>query len=264
MISYIDPYIFQSLLPETQAIIDRAVLESFTLPNNNTINHINSLIKELKDIGYWQIRDLFFNFAYNDINLVNFSRINWINPSGTLATIIGSPNYLTTGTQGVFTGTDYIDSNWNYLNDSNNYTLDDASIEVIISDSGASGSIYTSAENLASEVIRSAGSNHRINQGTTNTTPNSGNSLGGTGYTALNRVNSTDVIMVKLATIFNTTANSTILQNRNLLLHKSSGTLFGSATISAVSTGANTLSIAQDFRTAYNKYLTNIGLSPVA
>lgn len=75
-------------LPETQAIIDRAVLEGFTLPSETTLAYINTLIYVMKADGYWAKRDLILNFAYNDLNCRDFSRINWKNPSGALATEI--------------------------------------------------------------------------------------------------------------------------------------------------------------------------------
>lgn len=73
-------------LPETQAIINRAVLEGFTLPSSATLTYINTLIAVMKVDGYWAKRDLILNFAYNDENCREFSMINWKNPSGNLAT----------------------------------------------------------------------------------------------------------------------------------------------------------------------------------
>lgn len=75
-------------LPETQAIINRAVLEGFTLPSTTTLSYINTLIAVMKVDGYWAKRDLILNFAYNDINCRDFSRINWKNPTGNLSTEI--------------------------------------------------------------------------------------------------------------------------------------------------------------------------------
>jgi len=78
-------------LPETQAIIDRAVLEGFTLPSGPTLAYINTLIAVMKVDGYWTKRDLILNFAYNDLNCENFSRINWKNPTGNLANYVRLP-----------------------------------------------------------------------------------------------------------------------------------------------------------------------------
>lgn len=73
-------------LPETQAIINRANLEGFTLPSETTLLTIDVLIKAMITDGYWAKRDLILNFAYNDDNCREFSMINWKNPSGNLAT----------------------------------------------------------------------------------------------------------------------------------------------------------------------------------
>lgn len=81
-------------LPETQAIIDRAVLEGFTLPSPATLSYINTLISVMIADGYWTKRDLILNFAYNDLICRDFSRINWKNPSGALMTRVGFTNLI--------------------------------------------------------------------------------------------------------------------------------------------------------------------------
>jgi hypothetical protein len=71
---------------ELRAIINRAIAEGFTLPSVTTLEVIDVLIRQMILDGYWQKRDLILNFAYNDINCRDFSRINWKNPTGNLAT----------------------------------------------------------------------------------------------------------------------------------------------------------------------------------
>lgn len=70
----------RKLLHETAAIFERAKSEGFFVPNNSLKWKINDLIKNMIADGYWQQQDTQFNFAYNNAEFANFSRINWKNP----------------------------------------------------------------------------------------------------------------------------------------------------------------------------------------
>jgi hypothetical protein len=78
----------ESYSPELKAIINRAKTEGFTLPSKPTLQATDVLIQQMIADGYWQKRDSFFNFAYNQQNLINFTRINWINPTGSLGEFV--------------------------------------------------------------------------------------------------------------------------------------------------------------------------------
>jgi hypothetical protein len=84
---------YTQFLPETQAIVNRAILEGFTLPDQFKLNCIDRLIREMKLSGYWQKRDLILNYAYNDDAVEDFTRINWKDPSGVLTDHIKTNKY---------------------------------------------------------------------------------------------------------------------------------------------------------------------------
>jgi hypothetical protein len=423
----------ESYSPELKAIINRANSEGFTLPSKPTLQAADVLIQQMIADGYWQKRDLILNYAYNDDDVENFTRINWKNPTGTLSDYVrdntlnynlfahtenfqdgywrkinstmlnnqtqapdgsmtgclytangansridrnlttianafplnysiyvkadslstvrfdnGTSDYilivnLTDGSITTQTGnlsnvvvqdalngwwrisftitalvttsflavrtnfeagtlfiwgiqltqgnnvlpylanlggknnnvfytkygiiggdavTSFIDTNFNYLNDSQQYTLNDASRESVITVAGLNNAIIEGTSAVSPEFIRNGNFNtHRINSGNLNL--NSVFSFGGDGYTAINRLSSTDVTLIKKDIVGNRTQNSTILQNLNIWL-LSNSSISSNSGIGYYSAGASTVTEGQNFRTAYNTYLTSIGLSPIA
>jgi hypothetical protein len=425
---------YTQFLPETQAIVNRAILEGFTLPDQFKLNCIDRLIREMKLSGYWAKRDLILNYAYNDDAVENFTRINWKNPNGNLSTYVRENKYnlcgpsedfsvsnwgkvgsgasigadvemapdstmtadrwtngtrlqqglgnnitigeiynwsvyakadsgnllrlhinsniptgnaifdLSTGTvvsteglvisasisnegsgwyrcsivytaegsvialnsvnsgesifiwgaqlsrgaalqtyqntvnrgilvygnQGVIGSVssidNYVDTNWNLLNDSIAYLLDDASREAVIYKPASitanviSGILSINAERWS---VANITVNVGINQGGASSTGGSAD-LRNEGYKAINRISSTDLTFFNKDVSFNRTANSTVIPNDTITIHRASTGVVGDNIISYFSAGASTLTEAQNFRTAYNTYLTSIGLSPIA
>lgn len=428
-------------LPETKAIIDRAVSEGFTLPSTPTLEYINTLIYSMKADGYWSKRDLILNFAYNDLNCQDFSRINWKNPTGALmtrtgftnlipmsevftsgwggvsggvgiadvttapdSTMTGSKYYGTTNTSRIqrgmsnflrvsidtqitfsmyakadvldelriggagtmqtvmnynlttgvvslisgsvissgmtnvgngwwrcwlsadwlttnffnihtnprFQGTDdgifiwgaqlnegttplpyvktttnadtgdiiynkagwvgyqtqnsntFLNTNFNLVTDSIQYTDTDASREVIVQESGFSNSILDGNSTGVGESMRNGNTSaQRIVSNTTNL--NSAVNLGGVGYRAINRTSSTNVeLFVGDVQNSRTQSNADGITNGNQIIHSGQGGFGGSANISYYSIGAEVVSEGQLLRAAYNTYLNNIGLTPIA
>jgi len=250
----------KGLLPETQAIIDRAVLEGFTLPSASKIRAINSLIGRMIIDGWWVKRDLILNFTYNDLNCENFSRINWKNPTGNLATFGVGHNYLLTGSQGGGIDTSFVNTQFNPTIHGITYTLNDASREAIIYAQVANAMIDGNVS--FNETIRvSTSQPSRIN---------SGNSSGGfdyfsvtDGYKAIHRTASDLVTGISKATSSTLATLSTAISNGNQTIHRGSF-LNGTNTVSLYSMGASTIVEGQLLRTAYNTYLTKIGLIPIA
>jgi hypothetical protein len=107
-----------------QAILDYATTQGYTLPSASQRLLQEQLLIDLKDAGVWSKLDTFAVFA-NDGNS-NFALIDWIRTVKqrvlVLYTAVNSPTW--TANQG-FTGngtSSYIDTNFNLLNDSVNYT----------------------------------------------------------------------------------------------------------------------------------------------
>jgi len=160
----------------------------------------------------------------------------------------------------------YVDTNWNILNDSIAYLLDDASREAIIYKPASftanviSGILSSVAERWP---VANVTANVRINQGGANITGGSAD-LRNEGYKAINRISSTDLTFFNKNVTFNRTANSTVIPNDTITIHRATTNAIGDNVISYFSAGASTVAEAQNFRTAYNTYLTSIGLSPIA
>lgn len=91
-------YVYQT---ETQEIIDRAISEGFTLPIEAVLKAIDRRIIALKAEGtYWNTRDSFQLYRLGNPALQNFSRIDWKNPNGDLATDHGGGTYTVDGVKG--------------------------------------------------------------------------------------------------------------------------------------------------------------------
>jgi hypothetical protein len=174
--------------------------------------------------------------------------------------------YSNEGSIGCFGNADnYIQTNWNLLNDSNTYLLNNASRDVIIyNPSPNTGNVISGILSGVQERwgVINATANIRINQGGTNLIGGSVD-LRNEGYKSINRLSSNDLTFFNKDVTFDRTAASQNLINDSITVHRASGVV-GDNVISYFSVGASVVSESQNFRTAYNTYLTSIGLSPLA
>lgn len=247
---------------ELQAVIDRATVEGFSIPAAGTLKFVNNLILGMINCGYWAKRDLILNFAYNNSSCENFSRINWKNPNGNLVAKVGAPIYQTDGWKGTASTSAYLNTNWNFLTNSSQYSLNNASRELIVSELGSDTTIFDGASPGFGETMRSGNYNtNRINN--SSGFLNAAVDLRGLGYTAIHRVSSTNVELFKKETQYSRTALSTSLLNATLRIHYGAFAA-GNSGIAYYSAGAAVVSEGQLFRSIYNNYLTNIGLIPIA
>lgn len=254
---------------ELQHVINRAYAEGFTLPSPSTLSFCDSLITSMKSDGTWALSDVFFNFAYNDTSLSNFSRINWKNPYGALglATVYGGITYLTDGFKGDGSSA-YIDTMYNpsVIRSNANYTLNNAGRISVIANAGTISGTNAFLEGVigsAVNALRLANTaGHYINQGTTALSP--GANMTGSGLKSIMRDSSTNVRLQNGATITNSVATSTAIPNATQVLFRGSA-FWVDATMSSYYMGGS-LSNTQisNFRTYYNQYLVNIGLTAFA
>jgi hypothetical protein len=66
--------------PEYIAVLDRATVLGYTLPDSATNIRNNDRVKFLKQVGAWSKFDLFYIFD-NPSGLANFSKINYVDPT---------------------------------------------------------------------------------------------------------------------------------------------------------------------------------------
>lgn len=111
-----------------QAVLDRGTTLGYSIPTGTALTAGNQLVLSLKNAGIWNKLDLFYVFATNGDS--DFATLNWKAPASFQATKVSAPTF--TSLEG-FTGngtTSYLNTNFNVLNDSNNFTQNAASIGV--------------------------------------------------------------------------------------------------------------------------------------
>lgn len=251
---------------ELQHVINRAYAEGFTLPSTSTLGYCDTLITEMKNDGLWNLSDVYFNFAYNDTNLSAFSRINWKNPYGALglATIFGTITLTTQGFSNDGTVGNYINTNFNPANIQTNYTLNNAGrLFVIASDlTFITSRYYDSANTSANRIFRGTTSTILVNA----TTLTGGNILtAGVGLKSLMRDDSTNIRFQNGSTVYNRTSTSTAVSNTTQVIGNQGGSSAADAVYANYWMGGSLSNTQVDnFRTYYNQYLVNIGLTAFA
>ena len=110
-----------------QAVLDFAIANSIGLPTAAQQEIDNQVLIDYKATGAWDLDDCFYKFIGDDPDL-NFKYIDWKRLN--LATITGSSDKVDINGVQVGLGGFFIDTNYNVLNDSVNYLLNDASIYI--------------------------------------------------------------------------------------------------------------------------------------
>lgn len=255
---------------ELQQIINRAFAEGFTLPSTTVLGHCDTLITNMKNDGVWNLTDVYFNFAYNNVTLANWARINWKNPYGGLgiASLVGlGITYQTNGFKSNGTGS-LISTNFNPAIASFNFTLNNAGTMITISQIGTSADSnfsYVYFTNAGTWEFRASTSNPFLSMNTSTfwTFPG-GTTNRITGTKALMRDTSTNVRRVESATVFTNTITANSFGNGNISIWNSSNPGNDSCVSQFWAGSSLTNSQIQNFRTYYNTFLTNIGLTAFA
>lgn len=227
-----------------------------TLPSYSTLQALDTFIETLITEGIWDKMDAIYNFAYNDIGVESFSRINLKTPGRATVTIpYGVVNYETNGylnstgvLRGFRPGVDF--TNFQYYSHNRTYILyqnvDDAQIDrsSILADNFA---MYNGNLNTHRDV--------------SNTNLPVAVDLSGTGLKSVTRESSTSV------TLYNGSVGTTLTQNATNYYGTSQQDFLSSSGLGAGFAsfgGALAQTDIDTLRTAYNTYLTSIGLTAYA
>jgi hypothetical protein len=250
-----NPY-FPNGTTELTFLLGRARGGNIAVPSDSTLQALDTFILSLKASGTWDKMDAVYNFAYNDSNVATFSRLNLKNTFYSLATN-GTMTYQTNGylngAGGYFSGYTPGVNNVNFQLDSNSRTY----------------ILYQSVSNAQIDANTINGVNNAIYNGNVNThrAMSSNNlpqsvDLSGNGLKTMIRSSSTSV------TLYNQSSGTTLNQTRTSggfgtsqqFFPFTSGLGVGFACFGAplTQTDINTI------RTAYNTYLSAIGLTPFA
>jgi hypothetical protein len=257
---------------ELQAIINFANSQGWTIPSQATLIACDALITTYKSTegayggSFWDTKDAIYNFAYNDTTLTNFSRINWKapnqNPSYTII-INGGVTYQAGGFMG--NGIDgYLDMQYHLYQEGNWYN-DDATRIMFIYTPPTIGTAFdgTPDSSQGNGLFNENSSKHNINYTSTSTYTPTIDMTGG-GLKAITRdssINTTNfytinrtVASTRIQTSYSIFGPQYILRNVNN---------YSNAVVSMYCIGYGiTTNAAGIIRTAYNTYLTSIGLSP--
>jgi len=247
---------------ELQKIIKRAKMLNYTIPSLSTLFACNDLIITYKEIGYWNKCDVILNFAYNNLSLFNFARINWVDPNGSLASYNGTRVYTLNGIEG--NGANfYVDTNFNLATQARYYRQNDAHKLFIMGNTGGAfetiDGIFVNNFNFLRTSLA------RFNSGSSSLTISP--SISGNGLKALIRTSISAVEIINLATSTPGTlnANSVSSANQVILAGNNGNYATSNHKIRNASYGSSiTYSQTQLIRTAINKYFTKIGLTQVA
>jgi hypothetical protein len=172
-------------VPEYQAVYDQFSVK----PSEADAAAQDTFVSALVDGGIWSELDRLFIFAAHASG--TDSLLDWIHPTeaGNIATLVNAPSFI--AKQG-YTGdraTSYINSNYNLLNDSSNYSQNNASVGVysrILDDSNLNNGLFGAY--ISNGVYCIQTKTAALNSGAVNFTNNAS-----VGMRSLDRSNSTEL-----------------------------------------------------------------------
>lgn len=252
------------LHPYTRRILARAREESFTLPSPSTIKSMDKMIRRLVAENLWNRFDIHYWGQYNDTNIKNFSRIDWISPSTRLLTDNIDVSYVANGWK--FSGApgSAYDTQFRFL-DAIKATLNNAHKAAIVFDSSESTDAVTGiiSGNITNGVDRWSAFNTNIQRVNSNLSLGVSVNLSGTGYKTISRTSATDVVLTSGISTFNATGNSTSLATNNEVISANS-TSRGRLGLCNYSAGSAINDKYMLLRSIYNEFSASIGLTGFA
>lgn len=248
---------------ELQEIINRGSYEGFTIPTPTQLGYCDTLITDLKNDGVWDLSDVYFNFAYNDLTLEQFARINWKNPYGRLSICyyVNSLVYQTTGIKGNPATNGYVDTNYNPNASGNNYTLNNAGRIIIISEALDINTSLDGGSSFYNDMRQGTWGTNNINSQNNSTATIT---YSGIGLKSIMRDDATNIRGINRDIVTTTTQASMAIQNVTQLIHTAAYN-YGNSCCSFYWIGASlTNTQIQNLRGYHNTYLTSIGLTAYA
>ena len=253
------------LLPVIKQSLKVAIANEFDIPSIDKIMILNRFFEKLKKENIFQKLDGFWLSAYNDLALLNFTRINLVRPNATPANIGLSLNYNNQGWKGTGVSSSDFNTLYDYNSQNINYKLGDSNVTAVVSN--ASG-----VTNGASSIISSGQTNGVESFYAFNTVGQRQNSLAnlsssvdmsGTGFKSFSKINTNCVLVNKNIQSFRTQSN-TNLAPLQLVLLRMSTTAYSQLGLSMFSIGGNMVGLESTYRQIINEYLTEIGLTAFA
>ena len=251
-------------------VLDVAQTMGYAIPPLEKRLLLNRLMKDMKDIGFFQIQDTLTNFALGITGFEQFRMIDW-KKTGNVYTPYGGLIYTPEGIEG--NGSDaYVGTNFNPATMGVNYTLLDANRGFLNYKIGAANNSSVPLDGVFNHETLNASyawsrSVQRINTTGINNPPIN---LGGIGYKNLNRTSNTNINAYNSGSteVSSSPSSSVVHSSEQVILNRGigvGGNTFGVSGFGLYHMGASmTYPMSQSFRTIYNQFLFDSGLSPIA
>lgn len=246
-------------------LMDYAYSNNIETPPTSNLRALNYLYKNLESEGL-DMFDLLYNFAY--INTPEqFKLLNLWNKRGYDGTAYGGLMWSNEGVQG--NGVNgYIVTNFNpsLLVEGQKYQLNNASRGGVVSNIGTSignNATMDSATSQYNHLRINIDGQFAINSGQSSI---NGGNMAGVGFKGVNRFSQENITLINRETLYNNSAEVSILPTLNqVILRGIFSVNYYDGTLSSYFIGAALIyEQTQTFRQIYNKYLSSIGLTPIA
>lgn len=252
----------QPIDPDLQAVLNYADANGITKPDNSLLFSMNRLIIDLKANGGYSQNDVFLLFLNNNVNLANFARICWKR-----LILVDVYNCTFSPSKGFVTYPNnvnaYIDTLFNPVTASGNYTANSAHLGGIVSEVLSGNANFTGLQTTNFRNFIQIGTvlNQRINS-TIAFTPTF--DFSGSGFKMMNRTSSSNLIVQNRGTQDTRTQSQNSFISEKQMIGKA-GSNFGAMNFGAFTMGgALTSTQITNRRNAYITYLNDIGLSTLA
>lgn len=241
---------------ELTQVVGRAFASSLTLPSNSTLQALDTFIATLITSGIWNKMDAIYNFAYNNTAVSAFSRLNLKSTFYSLG-VNGTMTYQANGYL-AGAGNSYLSG---YTPGTNNvqYQVESFSRTHILYQSASGAAIDQNTINGANDAFFN--SNTNAHRAMSNVNLPQSVDMSGTGLKSIMRNSFNSV------SLYNQSTGTTLTQNRSGNYGASqqffpfgNGLGVGFSCFGAPLTQTDIDTI----RTAYNTYLSAIGLTPFA
>lgn len=243
---------------EYQAILDRAVVRSFTAPSAAQQTKQNTFLEELKTAGVWDELDVLY-VTRNDVSS-GFWRLNWKTPSSfELADVGAGVSKTASGIQGDGTATA---ANTTFVPSTNavKYTQNNASVILQVNNNVATGKYSCGVLVSGIEITIAAKWSDNNFYGVVNGAPSSYNTYANStsvGFYQMIRTSSTSVKLYKNGSqVDMETKSSNGLPAGDMWICARNGASFSTHQIGFFAMGSNLESKASDIYNAWNTYIT--------
>lgn len=241
-------------LPEYMSILAEATTQGYALPSAGQQIKQNALLSTLINSGIYAKLDTLFVLA-ND-GSKEYACINWKNPTGTKATLISSPTFISNVGFSSNGTTSYIDTNFNASTQGVNFTNNSAG-EFAYQVGAAFGPLFGTSTGPGDGILMSDTTGQRLNMSGTNLLSSA--DMGGNGFKLINRTSATNVELFNETTqLSRTTTVSSRINSSRRILNAQGNFLQSSGKVSIYGNGGNLTSDALTLRTAIITYLNSL------